>query len=157
MPLPGGAPAQPKQGGGSTAAIMIIGAVLLVALFACAGVCVLLGSDTGKSTASQSRSATLRDASSIKLRDKLTSLGFSIIGETTSTQQGLALTSLTVTKTGKSGAVMLYRFDDATLAQRTESSLRNNPNAAVARDGSTLLMVVLSPTGSRELLDSIVR
>jgi hypothetical protein len=165
MPVTPG-PARGKSGCGIAATIGV-GVAVLLSLLSCGALYYFFGdrADRPSSSSSSDRPSigrsgrgVLRDLTGKQIRDRLESLGYSVIGESNSTQQSLTMNQYTVTRTPQSGAVILYKFNDESIAKTTEDSLRNNANASVVRDGNTLLFIMMSPSSaSREVLDALVK
>lgn len=102
----------------------------------------------------------LRNITVEALRARAIAAGFEIFLEDSSKSETEQVNTLHLRRGPKSGAITLYRYAGpvaSALADVNEEACRKTKDGAHARDGSTVLLVVLSPSGAQELLDSLRR
>jgi len=90
---------------------------------------------------------------------RLTSDGWEVLG-TPSQQNGPGYSTLIISiiRTPAGGAVGLYHYDDTNTAISLEKNFRENPNAAVKREGQDVVSVIMPdrPELARETLDVVL-
>lgn len=172
-----GAPGQPrpssrKKSSSGLAVLLVVGAVgLLVLGFGGVGLYLLVTGGGAKSSSSApsddddrriAGDGSLGEMSPNQLESLLTDDGWTLTGQSSSSNSTFALNSFTVQRDRDFGVVHLYRYDDVRLAKTVFDNMQKQTFGASARDGGTIVLVAIGGTSaaarrtSERVLDELV-
>jgi hypothetical protein len=161
-----GAPGQPrpssrKKSSSNLGILLIVGAVALMVLgFGGVGLFLLIRDDGSSSSGSSSSSSdddddrrlgggdTIGEMSPNELKGLLVDDGWSISGQSGTSNSTFALDSFTVQRDRDFGVVHLYRYDDERTAISVFKTMQNQSFGASKRDGGAILVVAIGGTGA---------
>ena len=163
-------PSSRKSSSSGLAIVLIIGAIgLLVVGFGGVGLYLMTrgGSSSGTSSTSSddddgrrvAGGGSLGEMSPNRLKKLLVDDGWTISGQSGSSNSTFALDSFTVQRDRDFGVVHLYRYDDERLAVTVFDNMQNQSFGASVRDGRTILMVAIGGTSAaaRRTSDTVLK